>query len=239
MLSIKDKILKLSKQLYPTGRAFKMPETGYSEKLHKALSVSEAQAYQDAISIKYSLLPDNNNFTTDDATDWERRLGLPYSPSSTLTDRKAAILRKLQQPGTNPAKGHYLYLQTQLQLAGFNVYVFENRFLTYYPDGYIALHPVQLTSATPIYNTTRHGMFKHGTGIHHGKFYNNKIANYIDENLDYYFDIGSNLKSTFYIGGNPIGSFATVPIARKNEFRQLVLKLKPCQTVAYLFINYT
>jgi uncharacterized protein YmfQ (DUF2313 family) len=108
MSSIKDKIITLTKQLYPTGRAFKMPVNGYFEKLHKALAVSEAQAYEDAISIKYSLLPDNNNFTADDATDWERRLGLPYSPSSTLSDRKAAILRKLQQPGTNPAKGHKL-----------------------------------------------------------------------------------------------------------------------------------
>lgn len=230
--------MKLTRQLYPTGRAFKMPFGGFLEKLHNALSISETQAYEDALSIKNSLLPDNNDFTADDATDWERRLGLITNSSATLANRKAAIKRKLNQPGLNPAKGHYLNLQQQLQDAGFNVSVYENRFLTYYPDGYIAYYPSQLTSATPIYNTLRHGMYNHAPGIHHGKFYNNKIANYIDERKDYYFDIGKSLHATFFIGGNPLGSFATIPATRKNEFRQLVLKLKPCQTVPYLFINF-
>lgn len=237
-MALSDIILSLTKQLYPTGRAFKFPKDGYMEKLHKALAVSETKAYEDALSIKNSLLPDNTSFTTEDAEDWERRLGLPTDPLVSLNDRKAAILRKLTQPGTNPAKGHYLYLQEQLQLAGFNVYVYENRFLTYYPDGYITLYPSQITGSSSIFTTTRHGMYNHGTGIHHGQFYNNKVANFIDERKDYYFDIGSNLRSTFFIGGSPLGTFANVPIARKDEFRQLILKLKPCQTVAYLFINF-
>lgn len=239
MADIKDTILKLTKQLYPTGRAFKMAFGSYFEKLHRALSVSETQAYSDAISIKNSLLPDNVNFTVADAEDWERRLGLITNPLVSLNDRKAAIKRKLNQPGVNPAKGHYLYLQEQLQTAGFSVNVYENRFLTYYPDGYIALYPSQLTAATPIYNTVRHGMYNHAFGVHHGKFYNNKIANFIDKSKDYYFDIGKSLHATFFIGASPLGTFATIPAAREEEFRQLVLKLKPAQTVAYLFINFT
>lgn len=237
-MALSDSILTLTRQLYPTGRAFKMPKDGDMEKLHKALAITEVQAYEDALSIKNSLLPDNLLFTVDDATDWERRLALPTDPLVSLTDRKLAIKRKLNQPGTNPAKGHYLYLQTQLQAAGFNVYVYENRFLVYYPDGYIALYPSQITGSSSIFSTVRHGMYNHGTGIHHGKFYINKVVNFIDEEKDYYFDIGSSLHSTFYIGGSPLGTFANVPIARKDEFRQLILKLKPAQTVAYLFINF-
>lgn len=239
MIDYKSIILTLTKQLYPNGRAFKLPFDGFFEKLHKGLAVSEAKAYEDALSIKNSLLPDNNSFTVEDAEDWERRLGLVSNPLTTLTDRKAAIKRKLQQPGKNPAKNHYLNLQKQLQDAGFPVTVYENRFLVYYPNGYIALYPSQITAATPIYNVLRHGMVNHGSGIHHGKFYNNKIANYIDERKDYYFDIGKSLHSTFYIGGSPVGTFANIPASRKNEFRELVLKLKPAQTVAYLFINFT
>jgi hypothetical protein len=65
------------------------------------------------------------------------------------------------------------------------------------------------------------------------------VANYIDELEDEDFSIGSNYRSTFYIAGSTITTFATLDIARKNEFRQLVLQLKPAQTVAFLFINFT
>lgn len=236
MLSIADKFLKLTKQLYPTGRVFNVQENGTLEKLHVSLIESEVQAYNDALAIFYSLLPDNDNFTVDDATDWERRLGLITNSLVSLADRKAAILRKLRFPGTNPAKQHYLYLENQLQLAGFDVYVFENRFPDY-PDGYITKSPIELGAPSSVLEYVQHGTFEHGEN-EHGYVYNNKIANHIDEEKDLYFDIGNNFRSTFFIGGNPLGTYAEVPTARKNEFRQLVLKLKPVQTVALTFINY-
>ena len=52
------------------------------------------------------------------------------------------------------------------------------------------------------------------------------------------FDIGDNYKSTFFIGGAVLGDFANVPFQREKEFRQLVLKLKPDQTIAFIFINF-
>lgn len=236
MLSITDKFLKLTRQLYPTGRAFNMQSGGSLEALHLALIETEVQAYNDALAIFDSLLPDNNNFTTDDATDWERRLGLITNSLVSLDDRKAAILRKLRFPGTNPAKQHYLYLEAQLQLAGFDVYVFENRFPDY-PDGYMTQSPIDLGAPGSVLSYIEHGVFEHGEQ-QHGPVYNNKIANHINEELDLPFDIGDNFRSTFYISGNPLGTYADVPAARKDEFRQLVLKLKPVQTVALLFINY-
>ncbi|HXP52172.1 MAG TPA: hypothetical protein VN922_19605 [Bacteroidia bacterium] len=237
MLSdIEDKILKNKRQFYPTGRAFKMPFGGLLEMLHKALAVSEAQAYTDALSILNAILPDNANFTADDASEWEYRLGLITNPLVPLPDRKAAIQRKLNYPSGNPAKGNYLYVQEQLQAANFNVYVYENKF----PDGFggfITKTPFQITGDSSLLSDVEHGEIEHGEA-QHGKWYNNKVVNHIDETLDLTFDVGNSMKSTFYISGNPITSYANVDVNRKDEFRQLILKLKPAQTVAFLLVNY-
>lgn len=236
MSDLEDKILRNKKQFYPNGRAFKMPFKGNLESLHKALAVSEAQAYSDAISILNSILPDNANFSTDDASEWEFRLGLITNPLTSLADRKAAIARKLNYPSGNPAKGNYLYVQEQLQAANFNVFVFENRFDNY-PNGYITKTPIDLTGDYGLLSSVEHGQVEHGEA-QHGSWYNNKVVNHIDEDEDLTFDIGNNFKSTFFVGGNPVGSFANIPISRKTEFRQLILKLKPVQTIAFLFVNY-
>lgn len=230
-----DVILKLSKQLYPRGRAFWMPPGGDLEKLHRGLAVSESLAYSDALAILYSILPDNANFSTDDATDWERRLGLISNALVPLSDRKLAIQRKLNFPGIIPTRQNWRYLEQELQSAGFNVYVYENRFADMY-GGYDTENPLTLTGGVGSV-TIQHGQKQHGQ-VQHGVGFYNLIANSIDESRDAVFNVGSNLRSTFFVGGNPIGTFANVDVNRKNEFRQLILKIKPVQTVGYLFINY-
>jgi len=225
-MGVFEKIMSLTRQLYPTGRAFKMPFGGYLEKLHLGLSEREVQAYSDAISILNSILPDNDNFTVDDATDWERRLGMITNQSTSLADRKLAITRKLQYPGKNPAKGHYLNLERELQLAGFDVYIFENI-------------PAQTPFAFSGINTTtqiQHGQGQHGQ-IQHGLVLTNKIANYIDESLDLFHNLGGSYKSTFFIA-DAYGGMANVPLARKDEFRQLILKIKRVQSIGFLYVNY-
>jgi len=231
-MSIEAKILKLNTQLFPTGRAFKLPP-GDLKNLLIALAQSETETYNDLVSIRDSLLPDNDNFSTDDATDWERRLGLPTNESLSLTTRKNAILRKLKDPGLNPAKQHYAYIQTQLQNAGFDVYVYENRFPDY-PTGYITQTPSEFTGALGV----QHGDFQHGDE-QHGEPTFEFVANHVDQELDSNFVVPTNLKATFFIGGDPQGSYASVPTSRKDEFRHLILQLKPVQTIAYLIINYT
>jgi uncharacterized protein YmfQ (DUF2313 family) len=230
-----EKILALTRQLYPTGRAFKMPFNGFLEKLHIGLALSEARFYDDAISILGDILPDNANFGEDDATDWERRLGLITNISVPLADRKLAILRKINFPGVVPARQSHLFLQKQLQDAGFNVFVYENRFPDY-PSGYVTKTPEELYAGSFI-TSINHGQFNHGQ-FNHGGVYNNLIVNHIDESLDFGFSIGDNLRSTFFIGGATIGTYADVDVNRKNEFRQLILRVKPAQMVGFLFINY-
>jgi len=225
-MGVFEKIMSLTRQLYPTGRAFKMPFGGYLEKLHLGLSESEVQAYSDAVSILNSILPDNDNFTVDDATDWERRLGMITNQATSLADRKLAITRKLQYPGKNPAKGHYLNLERELQLAGFDVYIFENI-------------PAQTPFAFSGINTTQqiqHGQTTHGNAVP-GLTYTNKIANRINESEDLYFNLGGSYKSTFFIA-DAYGGMANVPLARKDEFRQLILKIKRVQSIGFLYVNY-
>lgn len=235
-MEVIDKIFSLTKQLYPKGRAFKMPVGGDLEKLHLALRVSETQAFNDAKSILFDLLPDNDNFTSDDATDWEGRLGMITNTAVALSDRKLAIQRKLNYPGVNKARGSHLSIEEQLQAAGFNVYVYENRFSNY-PDGYITRDPVDVYGTSAIIQDLNHGEFNHGEE-NHGGIYNNIIANSITQAGDIGFDIGGNFRKTFFIGGTPIGTYADVPAEREEEFRQLILRLKPQQTVGFLFINY-
>lgn len=234
-MAVFDRIMTLTRQLFPKGRAFKMPFLSDFENMMQGLALSEERAYNDALSIFDNMFPDNGNFTSEDATDWERRLGMVQNPNADLEDRKLAIKRKRNHPGTIKSRQHYLYVQGQLQEAGFNVFVHENRF----DDGLGGLEtrtPFDVSGVTGTvvqHGEVQHGDTQHGTGIQ------DKVVNYIDESIDRSFNIGANLRSTFFIGGDPVGTYTDVPLVRKDEFRQLILKLKPCQTVAFLFINYT
>jgi len=236
-MSVLDRIIKLTDQLYPSGRVFKLFKDSEFKKLHEALGLSEERAYNDALAILDAILPDNDNFTEDDAADWERRLGLITNLSVSFDDRKAAILRKMNHPGTIPARQHFLYLEGQLQAAGFAVFVFENKF----PDGGGGIEtrdPITVSGggagAQVQLGDFQLGDTQFGSGVSAGGV----CVNSIDEGIDDLFDVGDNLRSTFYIGGDPVGTFADVDLVRKDEFRQLILKIKPAQTVGFLFINY-
>lgn len=232
---LSDIILWLTKHLYPTGKVWKMPLSGFFEALHIALGKSEARTIQDVRSIFDSILPDNDNFTADDATAWERRLGLITNTSVSLADRMAAIRSKMAGAGPQAAKSHYLFIESILQDSGFDVYVYENIF----PDGmggYTTKDPLIITAGIGA-QIDQYGEFEYGQA-EYGSYYENIIANYIDETIDWTLDIGDDLSGTFFIGGPTLGAFADVPEVRKAEFRQLILRIKPTQNVGYLFINY-
>lgn len=236
-MTILEKIYALIRMFYPSGRAFRVPEGGPLDLLHQGLAISENQAVLDAITILDSALPDNSNFTTDDATAWEVRLGMVTNILTPLADRKLAIIRKMNHPGTIKARQHYLYMQGQLQAAGFNVYVYENRFPTY-PSGFITKSPSTFSLTTyPMVNIQHSDEIEHGD-VQHGTTEGNKVANKINQSEDNYFNIGLNYRSTFFIGGPYPGEFASVTASREEEFRQLIFKLKPTQTVGFLLINY-
>ncbi len=227
MSYIGDKILALSKQLFPTGRAWRLNLDGYFENLFKGLQPSEEQFYNDAVSTLNSILPDNDDFTEEDATDWERRLGMITADGVSLEDRKLAIIRKMNFPGVVAARQAATWIEKQLQDAGFNVYVFEN--IPALPPEDVSIYGYDFI------DDFNFGMFNFGQ-VNFGGGYNNLVANNLVSDLG--FDLGDNLKCTFYVCGETKGLFADVPAARELEFRQLILRTKPAQTVAFLLINY-
>jgi hypothetical protein len=218
-----ENILKLTRQLLPKGRAFKMPAGGFFESLEKGICKSEARLRNDALSIYDSILPDNDNFTAQDATDWEIRLGLIVNEALELESRKLAIKRKLNYPGTISGRQSASFLEAQLRAAGFDVYVHEN-YPTTDPDFWESFQ----------FGDVEFGAYEFGGKIETGKI----IVNYIDEYTDSLFAIGSNLKFTFFIGGFYLGDTASVDSLRKDEFRQLILKIKPAHTVGLLYVTY-
>lgn len=241
-----NQIQTLFRQLMPTGRAFKGPVGGYLDKLNNALSISENKAYMDGLSTFDSMLLDSaENITTafisdatyggTDASDWERRLGLIDGTGLPMASRVALILQQYNYPGTVLERDNYRFIQQQLQLAGFNVFVYENRFWN--GSAWITKDPVSILGS----GLTANELADHQLGdAQLGGGYDNLVANSIDPEVDARFNVGQNLRSTFFIGGNNLflNPMAYVPLAQLQQFRQLILKLKLVETVAYLFVQY-
>lgn len=232
--SVANIMSKLASQLYPTGRAFYMPKGGIADKTHIAFNRGLIRIVDDANSTIDSCFPDNANFTIDDCTLWEYRLGITTDLSSTLLNRKLAIYRRMGRGRNVLARQHKNYLEYQLQTAGFEVYVFENGFIEggvkvyKSPEQVIRLHLPAVQHG---------GDSQHGIGLQHGGGNSQIIANSYKPDESY--SVASDkLWATFFIGGEVLGSMATIPQNREEEFRELVLKLKPAHLVAFTFISY-
>lgn len=242
-MAFRDILMYVTRIFQPRGRMFKMPYGGQLEKLYQAINSDNiggvGRAYSDMKQIMSDILPDNPDFTMDDAIAWYRRLGLYYNPGATLDELKAGIRQKMSWTVTPLRRQNYLYIQEQLQAAGFDVYVYPNRF----PDGlggYETKTPAAVLGA-PVMGSYL-GSFYLGEAYLAEKLSTSGISlivNYLEEEKDALFDItAEGYKSTFYIAGAVITDFADVPAARKIEFRQLILKLKAAQMCGILFTNY-
>ena len=223
-----DDIFKLLQGLFPTGRAWRL--ICDREKVYKVY----AEFLAEAINRKRSVLdqlPDNPNFTEDDADTWERRLAI-FTQNTDLESRKQAIARKYGSPGSSLYRQSAPFLEGQLQLSDFNVFVHENRF----DDGFGNFSPMAPEDVAISATESNHGTFNHGER-NHGSVSFDIIANGITPEDDANFEI-VNLAQTFFIGGQTVGNFTTLPISRREEFRQLVLTIKPAQSIAFLFINF-
>jgi hypothetical protein len=231
-----DILNDLSIQLYPTGRAWYRPENGVWENFHGAINRSFSRLIKDGRSLIDSTFPDNPNFNSDDATLWEFRLGLITNENinlktrkKTLEIRKKAIKRKLGHPNNIEARQHPLFIQSQLQAAGFDVWVHENTIPYQNPESILDLELPELQHGEPT---------QHGDSTQHGGGSFDVIANSIEEVES--FAIGEeNLWATFFLGGEILGTLAEIPYNRLKEFKETVIKLKPAHTVAFTFISYT
>jgi hypothetical protein len=225
---------ELFHKLYPTGRAYYFKRNSIADRLHQAINVSFIRFVESSNSTLDSSFPDNVNFDGNDCSLWEYRLGLITNVLLPLADRRQAILRKMNRGRNVPARQHPSYIQAQLQLGGFDVYIHENRFFEGGEWVYKTPEEIALLVITP----TQHGdPLQHGAGVQHGGGSSQVIANSIYPNESH--SVGtSSLWASFFIGGPTLGDFANIPASREEEFRQLVLTLKPAHLVAFTFINY-
>lgn len=225
--SLTDLFSDLITKLYPTGRAFYMQKNGVFDLFHQAINRSFIRLIQDARLTIEGTIPTSEDFSGDDALLWEYRLGLNTNLSLSLDDRKQSILRKMAYPNNIKARQHQSFIENQLQLAGFDVYIYENTYPYKTPNDILTLD----------LGGVQHGNgFQHGNSSQHGSSNFDIIANYPIVNEDY--SVGGNLWATFFIGGPTLGSVANVPANRQTEFKELVLKLKPAHLVAFTFINF-
>ena len=206
-----------------------MSEKGKLENFHSAINQSFLRLIKEADLLIDGTFPDNENFTDADASLWEYRLGLITNKNISIATRRAAIERKLGHPNNVKARQHPLFIQSQLQAAGFDVWAHENTIPYRTPEDIISIS----LSSTEHSDTTQHG-----TGLQHGGESFEIVANSIEEVES--FAVGAeNLWATFFLGGEVLGTLAIIPYSRLREFKELVIKLKPAHTAAFTFINYT
>ena len=233
-VSFIDKILKITSSLLPTGWSFIKPKSGVRNSIDVANAKIDNTAIVDTYAILNSILPDNDFFDTTDASNWEKSLGLVNGTGVDVSVRKEKIARKMAHPGTIKARQHYLYIQGQIQAAGFtNVYVHENRFWNGVEHETQTFQQVvgiigQAVCAT----STQCGQVQCGTTNE------TKIVNSMSAVVDSTFDFNGNYERTWFLGGAVIGTVASVDVNRREELRQLILTLKPVPTVVFSQINY-
>ena len=226
--STADVFLTLNNILYPTGRAWQDFDGNILGRLHDALNASFLRLLEDAIGTINSTFPDTELFDLEDINLWEYRLGLISNQNVDIDLRRQAVLRKVAFPNNTQPRQSRTYIQHQLQLAGFNVSVIENTFPYKTADEVLGDIPGETQHADDVY---------HGNNLQHGIGQFDVIAN--SKDLGEIFAVGGeeHLYATFFIV-----KFATlapltttdIPTYREEEFRELVLKLKPAQTVAYV-----
>lgn len=226
----------LVNSLYPTGRAWYLPEDSVYKAFHEVMNKSFLRV-KDYISLMMDgYFPDNDNFNESDCVFWENKLGLITSNSLSLEQRKQIIYRKIAFPQNIKARQHITYIQSQIDLYGFDCKVYENIFQdvngNYYHES-----PENIIQQTLL--DTQHGNgIQHGGGIQHGKGSFDVIANQISDEI---YNIGgdNHLWATFFIASkNTLYAGATIPKDRKDEFKELILKLKPAHLIAFCLINY-
>ena len=225
--NLTDIMSGLARQLYPTGRAWWMQNNTNFDNLHKAINRSFIRFIESCDLTIDSTIPDTTRFNEDDCTLWEYRLGLKVNPPLDVDTRKEIIKRKMTFPSNVIARGTKEFIEYQLQLAGFDVWVHENEIPYQTPNDIIALS-LELTM--------HGGGAQHGGGTQHGYLNFDVIANEAVTNESY--SVGSDLWPTFFIGGENLGDIATIPATRLIEFKELVLKLKHAHKVVYTFINF-
>jgi hypothetical protein len=259
-----SKIHKIWASLFPTGRAWNFAKGNFEKEstdyVYDAYDNTEFEAYdglsfggelevtsrlsQRYINAKLAQLEvvsnklenlllqkfaDNDSFTIDDCVVWERVLGLKIS-NLTLEQRKEIILKRQTNADILQYTNTKEYIQKVLQDNGFDLYVHENRVW----DGtkYVNKKFTATTYDTAYYDTD----YYDDNGISYSEYVENYLE-YADENTELFSNLGE-YNECFIIGSSVENTYANLSVNKRIELRDLILKTKPTNTVAFLQINF-
>lgn len=229
------KLFKLINDLYPTGKAFVIPALSNRYKFYTAVANFFNDVYLDITALTSQILSDNENFDAQDAARWESILGLQRNSVLSLEQRRQAILRKYTSPRNVTGRSAAVFLEQQLQLAGFNVFVHENRF----DDGSGGIESRSFEQVVGVQNSAVYADSSTYGSRTYGQTNRQLIVNSLESSIDNQHPLFGNNNRTFFIGAQTVGQFVSLPATREQEFRELVLTIKPVNSIAYSLINYT
>ena len=204
---------------------FIIPTDGtYNGRLLSIISIARK-----VLSIQDQRIPDNENFTSDDAENWERVFGIIPPAGSTLEDRKKVILSYWSIPSYENRLTKD-YLQEQLNIAGYDVQVVENRFY----DPLSNTFKVLADNDSEFDSNTFDSFVFDGTGYDPTEI----LMNYIDPAKEDPINLNEfNANNVIFIG-HPTEPRANIDISKKSQFRELILKYKPAHMACMIFVNY-
>lgn len=221
---------KLVKEIVHNGDAYRLIKGQQHTDLMKALSDEPERIETFFELVQQSGIPDGN-LPVDSLDDWETFLALPRNDSLSTTERNERITGKYtSQGGQGPD-----YIQDTMQAAGFPVYVVEN-----FPS---VVDPHTLTGVyipgPPVYEANRRNDATLG-GITLGS---KTLGAFLGTTIDP-IDVPIPIAPTryryiwFLTGSSGINDFVNIPIARKEDFLNQILQIKPAHTPVLAQVNF-
>ena len=170
----------------------------------------------------------NNILFGNKLTVWQEILNL--TPVGTIEEQEQDVIRKLSDVGSLRKED----IEASLRNAGFDVYVHVNGQDPRAYSGGVPLMTLGDGNAYMGYEDALLGTFESAGDI---------VVNSINAESDesYLPAITGDMATwryNFFIGGSVFPSIATVDAAREDEFRRLILEIKPLGMWATLLINY-
>ena len=248
-------IRSITDRLFPTGRAHDVGEVGSN--MRDALSDGVEMINDSIDSFIDGVLPDNDNFTIDWCVRHERMYALSVLPTDTLQDRMARILAHITPQPQDVGMLSLQVIQDEIDNAGWAgaLYVHENlsglmptqvlplfyaqNQLGDYQLGDSQLNGNSFASSYPqFFSFNQLNDYQLGDSqLGDIPLFNNIIANSVNRHDDTFVNL-SPMKNTFYICGPTLGDIVTLPQADEIPLRQLLLNIKPLNSVGFLLTEY-
>ena len=233
--------LRQFQHLLPDAKAWRITIDKTLRRLFVGLTIAPSDARDYIDDVYADLFPD----TTRELDEWERQFGL--TPAALEADRRLNLAAEWSATGGQSPR----YIQDVLQLAGFDVYVYDWWDPAF--PGYSTVYDPRLNTTVPTIGTVQASALSSqpeasGEGILGRPLANDHLAN----NPNYLVNIlldrkppplitsdPDTWKKFIYISGPTFGDVVSIDESRRVEFERLCLKLCPSEfwivtTVSYI-----